>query len=400
VLIAELTGTVGVTRKLGAALFLLRRFVLPVLAHHQQCWGLHAGADAWADVDTALDDFCMALCPESLRAGFANSRLRDELALPPALGGLGIPRAAAEAPYRAAAVWRRDDAEATHASAQAVMDAYRRDDTNRWCAVSLDAAHKAWEKDLAASPTDKAGSRRRELNKMKGAMRSFDAVPWAEELSLDDAEFDVAWRLAFGGVTEDMTNRIDDPADGFAWRGGQMERALATAVDAVFPCPMRVVMQPVPERMPPDHAERLVRQRLPPGADIRADVLIAPATGKRFTFDVRTVNGLCASALKQHSTAAAHVASLERQKYTKYAAYYANFAPFVVTLSGAVSDASHRALNRVATDVAKACEWAMDWEPARWVDNVLHRVAVAMIRTIACVVVRSSRASLSLPCVS
>ena len=237
-----------------------------------------------------------------------------------------------------------------------------------------------------------AERRRRALNCMKGAMRPFDAVPWVEELSLDDAEFDAAWRLAFGGVTPMMQARIDNPADGFAWRGGQMERALGSAVKAVFPCPMHVVMQPGTERTPPDHDDRLKRLRLRPDADIRADVLIAPATGKRFVFDVRTVNGLCRSALKQYSSAVKHLGGVEQQKNAKYAAYYTNFAPFIVTLSGAVSDASHRALSKVAAEAAKTCEWSLDWEPARWVDTVLHRrVSVAMIRTIACV---------SLACVS
>ena len=52
-----------------------------------------------------------------------------------------------------------------------------------------------------------------------------------------------------------------------------------------------------------------------------------------------------------------------------------------------------------SAEVAKGCEWSMDWEPARWVDTVLHRVAVAMIRTIACVVMRASCVPLVLSCV-
>lgn len=46
---------------------------------------------------------------------------------------------------------------------------------------------------------------------------------WQGRGEVDDAEFDVAWRLAFGGVTADMSARIDDPKDGFMWRGAQMD---------------------------------------------------------------------------------------------------------------------------------------------------------------------------------
>ena len=123
-----------------------------------------------------------------------------------------------------------------------------------------------------------------------------------------------------------------------------MERGLATAIRSALPCPVRVGYQPEPERFPPDHEQRLARQRLPATADIRADVDITLATGKRFVFDVRTVNGLSASALSQHGSATAHLGSIERQKNNKYASYYRNFRPFVVTLTGAVTDASHQAL--------------------------------------------------------
>jgi len=164
----------------GTALFLLRRFILPVLVYHQQCCGLHAAPDAWADVDAALDDFCMAVCPEDLRVGLGSSTLREELALPTSCGGLGIPRASREAPFRAAELWRREDAEKTHASPAVVARAYRRDDTNRWKAVTIDEAHAAAERALSA-PLEAAARRRwmrrRELNKMKGAERCFDSVP-------------------------------------------------------------------------------------------------------------------------------------------------------------------------------------------------------------------------------
>jgi len=116
------------------------------------------------------------------------------------------------------------------------------------------------------------------------------------------------------------------------------------------------------------------------------DVMLVPPSGRRFTFDVRTVNGACASALTAYGTAAAHLAAIERQKTSKYAAYYTNFRPLVITLTGALSEASRRAVNEVAKAAMKSCEWAMEWEPARWADMVSHRMAVAMVRTIASVV--------------
>jgi hypothetical protein len=168
-----------------------------------------------------------------------------------------------------------------------------------------------------------------------------------------------------------------------------MERGLAEAIAAAVPCPFRVTRQPEPEKRPVDHAERLTRLRLRPGADIRADLTVTPPSGRRLTFDVCTVNGLCASALLL-SSAAAQLSAIEREKNSRYSAYYTNFKPFVVTLSGAVTDASHLALRAVAREAAKACDWAMDWEPARWVDNILHRVSVSMIRAVTCVAMCSS----------
>ena len=99
---------------------------------------------------------------------------------------------------------------------------------------------------------------------------------------------------------------------------------------------------------------------MPANAEIRADVVITPATGKRFVFDVRTVNALCASALSGYGSAATHLASIEREKRKKYAAYYANFKPVVMTLTGAVSDATHQALCAVIRNAASVCDGVLD----------------------------------------
>ena len=46
--------------------------------------------------------------------------------------------------------------------------------------------------------------RRRELNRMRGGMWVFDGVPWDRGRHLADAEWDIAWRLAFGGLTDEQ----------------------------------------------------------------------------------------------------------------------------------------------------------------------------------------------------
>jgi len=56
-----------------------------------------------------------------------------------------------------------------------------------------------------------------------GGTRAFVAVPWTQDLSMDNTEFDVAWRVIFGGMTSVMTERIDHPEHGFRWRGERME---------------------------------------------------------------------------------------------------------------------------------------------------------------------------------
>ena len=59
------------------------------------------------------------------------------------------------------------------------------------------------------------------------------AVPWTQDLSIDTTEFDVAWRVIFGGMTSVMTERIDHPEHGFRWRGERMEWAFARALHLI-----------------------------------------------------------------------------------------------------------------------------------------------------------------------
>ena len=93
-------------------------------------------------------------------------------------------------------------------------------------------------------------------------------------------------------------------------------------------------------------------------------------TGQRFVFDVRTVNVQCASAAR--STADAQCAAIEAGKRKHNNKYSRSFAPFVTTLSGAVSQASAEALMRVMRAVARGDHSVLDWEPARWMDDILQ----------------------------
>ena len=73
-------------------------------------------------------------------------------------------------------------------------------------------------------------------------------MPWVDELTVDHLEWDVLWRVTFGGVT-------DHPDDGFAWRGRRMEYAVAEAIrECAPPGVVAISSQAAPERFPPDRA--------------------------------------------------------------------------------------------------------------------------------------------------
>ena len=215
---------------------------------------------------------------------------------------------------------------------------------------------------------------------MRSGTRAFEAVPWREDLTLDNVEFDVAWRLIFGGVTTEMAQRIDRPPRGFNWRGERMEWAFAQAVSTCFPAGTVVTGEkPAPELRPPAGPE----------VGDKADVdIVTKKTGKRFVYDVRTVNVQCNAGIQNYTSAAKHCAAIEKLKCNHYAKFYRNFAPFVVTVTGAVTHASAKALLRLAREVGKGYSQALDWEPAHWVNNALHRIAIEMIKTIAIVATR------------
>ena len=60
-----------------------------------------------------------------------------------------------------------------------------------------------------------------------------------------------------------------------------------------------------------------------------------------------------------------------------------------MTVSGGVPQASDEALMRVMRAVARADHSIVDWEPARWMDDILHRLAVEMVKTAAVIATRA-----------
>ena len=157
-----------------------------------------------------------------------------------------------------------------------------------------------------------------------------------------------------------------------------MEWALAQALHDCLP-PGSVVTgeQPAPEIHPPGTS--------PLDIGDRADVDVLTQSGQRHVFDVRTVNVQCRAGLDHYASAEA----IEAAKRGHYGRLYRRFAPFLVTLSGAVTQASAVALGRVAREVARADRTVLDWEPARWLDNMLHRLVVEVVKTTAVVATRA-----------
>ena len=366
----------------GTALFMLHRYILPVLAYHQGAWGLLVDPAAWQGVDEALASFCEAVCPDELQ-GRLRGPLRRELALPKGEGGLGIPRAAEEAPLRAAALWPRDRATAAGARPGLTAAAYKEVPGPLGLRTSKPITPAEHHRQAAAREREAStGTERRRLeqNAMRCGTRAFEAVPWRPELSIDNTEFDVAWRLAFGGLTPQMVNLIDHPTNGFRWRGERAEWAFAQALHDCLP-PGSVVTgeKPAPELEPPGEAALAQGEC--------ADVDVLTRSGRRFVFDIRTVNVQCASGAR--TTSEAQCAAIEREKIRHYGRHYRQFAPFVTTLSGAVTQASAGALMKVVKETQQGDGSVLDWEPSRWCENILHRMAIESIKTVAIIATRA-----------
>jgi hypothetical protein len=384
----------------SAAFWVARTFVLANLSYVQQVWGLHASPDVWADADAALDELCSALCPADLRARCRDAActLREELALPMHLGGLGIPLAARTAPVMAAGLWSLEAARRTGALAEPLARGFRSPvgtgipgatRPERFSSEAFAQACAGALADRVPAPERRLFARRRELNCMRGGMWVFEGVPWDSTRCLSDSEWDVAWRFAFGGITEQQRARIDAPEEGFAWRGRAAEWALKRAVEEETLAPVHVWEQPGPDRLPPDHAARCAAAREPPDAWRRADLAFEALDGRAVTVDVRTVNCLARSGVAGHTSAAAHFASIEAAKRRRYAGYYDDFRAFAISLGGAVTEDSFGTIKKVAKAAADAYGPRLDWEPYQWAVLILRRVQVAVVRTVTAALVRT-----------
>jgi hypothetical protein len=404
--IGRLNDEIAAGAKRSTALFVLRRFVLPAARYIQQAWGLLLPRSAWEPAVVAVDDFCAALCPLDLRGllardpGGGPSPLRCELALSQACGGLGVPLLADEAPFYAAAVWQRDDARAVGVSDALLGAHYTRDrgllGTGRWLPVSVADYHRSLQASLPV-PADRRDRqlclRRREVNALRGGMRAFGAVPWDADYALDNLEWDLAWRLVFGGMSRALLGRIDHPRDGFAARGKDVEVALAAAIRDVLPGAPRIAMQPEPEVYP---ARGPFASAAPDEANVRADLEVSFRRGGRHVIDVSAVNVLSASACERRASAAAHLRAVERAKWSRYGSLYSHFRPLAISLSGAVSEDSFQALKGLAREAARSAESVMEWEPDVWASAMLHRLAVAVVRA-TCSAIRRTRSCVPLP---
>ena len=216
----------------------------------------------------------------------------------------------------------------------------------------------------------------------------FDGVPWDEDCCLSDSEWAVARRLAFGGVTEPQRLRIDQPEEGFAWRGRAAEWALKRAVEEEVPAPVRVWEQPGPDHFPTDHVARCLAAHESPDAWRRADLAFELLNGRTVTVDVRTVNCLSRSGVAGHASAAAHMTSIEGLKRRRYAGYYDDFHAFVISLTGAVTEDSFGTIKRITRAAASAYGRRLDWEAYRWAVLILRRMQVAVVRTVTTALTR------------
>ena len=94
----------------------------------------------------------------------------------------------------------------------------------------MEAYHAANALRLRGAANDRRDWRRLEQNTICGVVR---ARSWRSRGRRTDMEFDVAWRVIFGGMTSVMTERIDHPEHGFRWRGERMEWAFARALHLI-----------------------------------------------------------------------------------------------------------------------------------------------------------------------
>ena len=112
--------------------------------------------------------------------------------------------------------------------------------------------------------------------------------PWDRRQCLSDNEWDLQWRLNFGGLTDQIRSALDRvEGNCFGRRGKVMESASAEAIRDL--CPSGVIstsMQPGPEFHPPNHVQRCHDRGERPDAWRRADVAVEAVNCRRMVIDV------------------------------------------------------------------------------------------------------------------
>ncbi len=390
-----LTAELAAGAERSTAYWLLMRYVIPNATFYAHIWGLLSPAAAWSAADVALDEVCEALAPADLKGRvLAGSRsLRHELSLPQRDGGLGIPVLAAASAHMAAsqAPFKeyRDAQEAGMLSERAEL-AFAQSEgplarLGERTPVGVDKYHEAMAAAIARSqPAEhrRAWNRRREQNTMRAGMWAFNSTPWERARSLKTHEWDILWRLAFGGMDEETRARIDAPRHGHTFRGRSVEHAIREAIEDVLPAGVaRLWSQPSPEYHPPDHAARCAAAGTSVDGWKRADLTAAFVNSESVTLDVRTVHLQCASQLQ--TPVATQLRALENEKTAKYSAYYSRFRPYVVSITGAVSETAFGAIKEIARQASNVTRPRLHWEKYRWAVDIVQRVALATVKAAA-----------------
>ena len=332
-----------------------------------------------------FDAFVAALAPSDLRSAVsAGSRLRREIALPQEMGGLGVPIASAQAPIRAAEQWSlrmlRRRARSTCALATSWLHALPGSRPLRAArSASAHLRRPSWSR-LSHLPQARTliegngGPLTSTPGGSVGASGASTHPPGTITSPSPTPDWDVQWRLNFGGVTDELRRRVDLPADGHGWRGKIMEHVVADAISTcVPPGVLRTVMQPPTERLPVDHAERCSAEGLDPSAARRADIAVEFRDLRRLVIDVATTNLVSDSALS-HSVQS-HMEGIESTKDRKYKAYYGSFHPLVISLVGGITERGWGVIKRICCVAAQLSRPRLPWEPYEWAVRVLRRSA-------------------------
>ena len=392
----------------SAAFFLARRFVLPNLMFHMQAWGLHAPPDLWSDVDAALDAFTAALAPADLR------HLVSPGSTPPegdrASAGDGGPRASPSRPRRRPFEppnsGQPADAEAT--GALHVRAGYRPAPRAPVACrpLSHPARHPAptprgsWSTlaTLAAGDADGGGRWAAHLHsrRLRGSLWCLDAPPWDDRVALSDTDWDMQWRLNFGGISEALRLRIDRPAERHGWRGKVMEYVVADAISACVPAGvLRTHMQPHTERSLSTTRSAVAPRRLDPSGrpprGHRGGIPRYPSPRHRRGHHQRGLRSALSRAAPDSALSnivLKHMESIESVKDRRYKAYYRDFHPLVVSLGGGVTERGWGVIKRICRTAAGLSRPRLEWEPYDWAVRALRHIAAGMARVVGWIATR------------